>query len=49
MLFQAAEEDSSGLGLLDETPAPIVLNMGIEDGVLTFSQTEHTKEYLAVT
>lgn len=38
---------SSGLGLLDETPMPIVLMMFKQpDGSLKFEQTEHTRKYL---
>lgn len=33
-------------GLLDETPAPIVLKIFIKNDVLTFEQTEFTKKYL---
>ena len=37
-----------GLGLLDETPMPLVLYIKkMPDGSLSFKQTEHTKRYLA--
>ncbi len=40
-------ENSSGLGLLDETPLPIVLSIYKQpDGSLRFEQTEHTRKYL---
>lgn len=37
-----------GLGLLDETPMPIVLSIFKQpDGSLKFEQTEHTRKYLS--
>ncbi len=36
------------LGLLNETPMPIVLKIEKIDGVLKFKQTEFTKQYLAM-
>ncbi len=36
-----------GLGLLDETPMPVVLLMKRVNGNLVFEQTEHTRKYLA--
>ena len=36
-----------GLGLLDETPMPIVLRIRKNGNKLVFEQTEHTKKYLA--
>ena len=36
-----------GLGLLDETPMPVVLLVRKENGSLIFEQTEHTKKYLS--
>lgn len=42
------ESVKKGLGLLDETPMPIVLMIQRKpDGSLNFEQTEHTKRYLA--
>ena len=39
---------NAGLGLLDETPMPLVLYIKrLPDGRLLFKQTEHTKKYLA--
>ncbi len=41
-------ENSSGLGLLDETPLPIILVIYKQpDGSLRFEQTEHTRKYLS--
>lgn len=34
-------------GLTDETPAPIVLKIYIDDGKVSFEQTEYTKKYLS--
>lgn len=34
-------------GLKDETPAPIVLKITVNDGKVTFEQTENTRKYLA--
>lgn len=36
-----------GLGLLDETPAPVVLWIKKINGNLVFEQTEYTKTYLS--
>lgn len=37
----------NGLGLRDETPMPLVLIVKNRGGHLEFSQTEHTRKYLA--
>ena len=34
-------------GLLDETPAPVVLKVEDVNGVLVFTQTEHTKKFFS--
>lgn len=34
-------------GLLNETPAPIVLKIARSNGKLLFEQTEHTRKYLS--
>ena len=40
-------DDKKGLsGLLDETPAPIVLKIVIDDSKIKFEQTPYTKIYL---
>ena len=42
-----AYEKDNGLGLLDETPMPVTLEIWIkEDDSLEFKQTEYTKQYL---
>lgn len=41
-----SESVKKGLGLLDETPMPIVLLVRKENGDLVFEQTEYTKKYL---
>ncbi|MBQ1517764.1 MAG: hypothetical protein IIT49_04310 [Clostridia bacterium] len=33
-------------GLLDETPAQIVLKIQVNNGIVTIEQTEHTDKYL---
>jgi len=35
-------------GLLDETPADVILKIFLENGKLRFEQTEHTRTYLGV-
>ena len=35
-------------GLMNETPAPIVLKIFFSDGVVKFEQTEYTKKYLGI-
>lgn len=52
LFLQYCDPDSEsvrkGLGLLDETPMPLVLYIKrLPDGRLLFKQTEHTKKYLA--
>lgn len=43
-----SETVKKGLGMLDETPMPIVLMIKKgTNGKLVFEQTEHTKQYLA--
>lgn len=42
------EPEKKGMGLLDETPMPVVLGVYEQpDGSLKFEQTEHTKKYLS--
>jgi hypothetical protein len=41
-------KESNGLGLLDETPAPVTLMIRKTDSGLMFEQTEHTAKYLSV-
>ena len=41
-------ENGKGLGLLDETPAPVTLKIFNRGGRLEFEQTEHTATYLAM-
>lgn len=43
------EKSSEAMGLLDDTPSPMVLLIQRKkDGTLTFEQTEHTKKYLGI-
>lgn len=46
LFFQYHDPKKGKSGLLDETPAPVTLKMTVNDGKLTFEQTEHTKKYL---
>ncbi|MCM1335801.1 MAG: hypothetical protein NC084_05460 [Bacteroides sp.] len=38
--------ENSGLGLLDETPLPLVLSITKGPAGLVFGMTEHTRKYL---
>ncbi|MGN0468507.1 MAG: hypothetical protein ACI4GY_07280 [Acutalibacteraceae bacterium] len=45
--FQYVDKEKGKMGLLDETPAPVVLWVRkTENGNLNFEQTEYTKKYL---
>lgn len=46
LLLQYHDPQKGNKGLLDETPAPIVLIMQIKDGTPVFIQTEYTKKHL---
>lgn len=46
LLLQEINAHSSR-GLLDETPAPVVLKVEEVNGALVFTQTEHTKRYFS--
>ena len=46
--FQYIDCEKGKMGLLDETPAPVVLVMRIVDGKPVFEQTEHTRKHLAL-
>lgn len=46
--LQYIDKEKGKMGLLDETPAPVVLWIRkAPDGTLSFEQTEHTKRYLS--
>ena len=45
--FQYFDKENRSLGLLDETPAPIVLIVKEEAGILLIEQTENTERYLS--
>lgn len=45
--LQYHDPEKGKKGLLDETPAPIVLKISIVDGKAVFEQTEHTRKYLS--
>lgn len=40
------ESERAKLGLLDDTPMPLVLMISKKDGKLNFEQTEYTRKYL---
>ncbi len=45
--LQYVDREKGKNGLLDETPAPVVLRIYLNNnGDLKFEQTEHTKKYL---
>ena len=44
--LQYHDPDKGVNGLLDETPAPIVLKIFIDNGSVQFEQTEYTEKYL---
>lgn len=46
LVFLYADPNERTRGLLDETPAPIVLRMDLVNGNPVFTQTEYTKKYL---
>ena len=47
LMLQYHDPNKGNLGLLDETPMPLVLHIYKgENGELIFEQTEHTRKYL---
>ena len=44
--IQYHDPQKGSSGLLDETPAPIVLIIRVHNGSVSFEQTEHTAKYL---
>lgn len=46
--LQYYDSEKGKSGLLDETPAPIVLKISVGSEKLSFEQTEHTKKYLSL-
>ena len=47
IIIQYHDPEKGKMGLLDETPMPVVLWIRLIDGSLVFQQTEHTKKYLS--
>lgn len=45
--LQYVDREKGRRGLLDETPAPVVLWIRRERGKLIFEQTEYTRKYLS--
>jgi hypothetical protein len=48
MFLYLDNQNKKTLGLLDETPLPIVLMVRRKDNVLSFEQTENTKKYASL-
>ncbi len=46
LAYQDPDPTKGRLGLLDDTPMPLVLMITKENGKLIFLQTEHTRKYL---
>jgi len=42
------DPERAKLGLADDVPLPIALEIYLENGKLRFEQTEHTRKYLGV-
>ena len=47
LYLQHLDPEKGRHGLLDETPAPVVLIMKVKNGKPLFEQTEYTRKYLA--
>ncbi len=47
LIIQYVDYEKGKRGLLDETPAPVVLEMEIVEGKPQFKQTQYTKQYLS--
>ncbi len=47
--LQHYDSEKGKNGLKDETPAPIVLKIMVNNGKVTFEQTENTKKYIGKT
>ncbi|WP_294408363.1 hypothetical protein [uncultured Ruminococcus sp.] len=45
--LQYYDHEKGKNGLKDETPAPIVLKITVNNGKVTFEETEYTRKYLA--
>lgn len=45
--IQYHDPEKGKKGLIDETPAPIVLKISVNNDGLSFEQTEYTRKYLA--
>ena len=48
LVLQHHDPEKGEMGLLDETPAPVVLIIFREPHGLRFEQTQYTKQYLAI-
>lgn len=46
LILQYHDPQKGRYGLRDETPAPVVLIMRIQNGKPVFEQTQHTRKYL---
>ncbi len=47
IIFQYHDPEKGKMGLLDETPAPVVLKISRIGNDIKFEQTEYTRQYLA--
>ena len=47
LLLGYFDPEKGKMGLLDDTPMPLVLYIRKENGTLIFEQTEHTRKYLS--
>lgn len=47
LMLQHIEPQAGEKGMMDETPAPIILVIKKQNNSLVFEQTEHTRKYLA--
>ncbi|MGI5825232.1 MAG: hypothetical protein ACOX7J_06635 [Bacillota bacterium] len=47
LLLDATPDENSHLGLLDDTPAPLLLMVEEKDGELVFTETELTRQYFS--
>lgn len=45
--LQYHDPEKGRKGLTDETPAPIVLKISVNDNIVSFEQTEYTMKYLS--
>jgi hypothetical protein len=49
LILGEGDPERGKLGLADNVPLPVALEIYLENGKLRFEQTEHTRKYLGVT